>query len=963
MTKLCSLHTNTEYSFGESTIRIDSLISFAKEKGLESLVITDHNNLHGAYEFYTKCKKNNIKPIIGLDLDVQDFRFILLAKNYDGFKELARLSSMKLNGLEININDIQSINLFVIDHPTKGYFLKTKQMPSIENFFISSEKDFPNSVFVSETKILYEVENEAISILESANESSITWKKYKPYIYEQDENVSSVRQAISIADNCNLEFPEKSNHLPKFKNDFGLSSKDFFKKILQEKFKELFPSMDAVYLERLKYEVSIVNKLGFEDYFLIIWDFIKWAKSQNIAIGPGRGSAAGSLISYVLGITEIDPIKYELLFERFLNPERVTMPDIDIDIQDSRRDEVVNYLFEKYGHSHVAHITTFSRLGAKSALRDVARVMGIPVRDVNTLSKLVMSDLTLEEAYKQSSRFRATVNSSETYTNLFKWSKSIEGLPRQIGTHAAGVIISSTPLSKEFPILKNSEGLNQIQYSMEHLEVNGLLKIDLLGLKNLTILQDIQEQVWKSYKRKVDLKKIPDSDKLTNDLLSSGDTNGIFQLESYGMKDTLTKVGASSLEDVVAIISLYRPGPMESIPTYAARKANKESWDKVNDVFDKITSKTYGIIIYQEQIMQLSQEFAGMSFGQADILRRAISKKNPSEIEKMKEIFVKGAIAKGYEPEQIEKIYSLIERFADYGFNRSHAVAYGLLAYRMAYLKARFKLEFYTALLQASQGSQDATKKYVQEAKTNNIEVIPPTINSSEKIVFTSEKKIFMPLGIIKGFGQVAEDKVIIERLKGKFIDFFDAVSRLKIAGLGSAAIRLLIQANAMREFGNMQTLLDALPSAERYAELITIEKDGIKVLDPFIPKPNLAIQKQNVSEEIDAEIGAFGFLMNIFPTSGFEIHDKIMSIKKGESKEVVVHYASARVFKDKNGNEYAVASVSDSTTSIDLTIFVNEWKFVSTTKRNSIVKAIITLKEFNNKASYNLVKPWKEVQ
>lgn len=962
MPLVTSLHTNTEYSFHESTIRIDSLISFAKEKGLKSLAITDHNNMFGAYEFYTKCKANGIKPILGLDLDVEDFRLILLAKNYLGFKELARLSSLKMKGNNISQKDINTINLFVIDHPVHGFYAKTKKLLKLENYFIATSDDVANAVWVNETRILTESENEAISILETTD-TNIVWKNYKPYQLEADASKAPVRQAISIANECNVEIPKKVNHLPKYKNPEGISSDDFFKKILQENFKQLFPNLDKKYLERLKFEVSVIQKLGFSDYFLIIWDFIKWAKSKGISIGPGRGSAAGSLVSFTLGITEIDPIKYDLLFERFLNPERVSMPDIDIDIQDNRRDEVVEYLFEKYGQNNVAHITTFSRLGAKSAIRDVARIMNIPVRDVNTLSKLIPSDLTLAESYKLNTKFRAYINSNEQYIKLFKYSSSIEGLPRQIGTHAAGVVISENRIDHEFPTLLNSEGLNQIQYSMEHLEENGLLKIDLLGLKNLTILQDIQVEVWNTYKKKVDLRKIPDTDELTNELLSLGETNGIFQLESYGMKDTLSKVKVSGLDDIVAIISLYRPGPMDSIPVYAARKANKEQWNQINPVFDKVTKNTYGIMIYQEQIMQLAQEFAGMTFGQADILRRAISKKNLEQIDSMKQMFINGALAKGFNREQIEEIFELIEKFADYGFNKSHAVAYGVLAYRMAYLKARFKLEFYTALLQASLGSQDSIKKYVTEAKANHIEVLPPSITSSQKKVVNVDKKIILPLVIIKGFGNVAEDKLIAERSNGKFTDFFDAVSRLKLAGLGSSNIKLLIQANAMREFGNMQTLLDALPSAERYTDLITIEENGIKKLEAFIPKPRLMTQERNLVDEMNNEVAVYGFSLNAYPTTGLELKDKLTNIKLNEPVEVVIYYSGARVLKDVNNSEYAIAYVSDSTADIELKIFASDWKFVNITKKGAVVKAFIVMKEFNSRFSYNLVKPWKEIK
>jgi DNA polymerase-3 subunit alpha len=628
----------------------------------------------------------------------------------------------------------------------------------------------------------------------------------------------------------------------------------------------------------------------------------------------------------LLNITEVDPIKYGLLFERFLNPKRITMPDIDVDIQDNRRDEVVKYIFDKYGFENTGLIITFQRLGAKSSLRDCARFLKLPLRDIDMIAKSIPVGMDLNEAYNTNNVFKARINESEVNKKLFAMAKNIEGLPRQVGTHAAGVVVATRKIETYVPTIKTQDGFNQTQFSMNYLENNGLLKIDILGLKNLTIIQKVQQQVFKNYQKKINLEKIKLNDEATNALLSSSNTNGVFQLESYGMKATLGKIIVNSIEDITAIISLYRPGPMEFIGIYAERKKGLAPIESISRDYDKILASTYGIIVYQEQIMEIAQQITGMSFSEADILRRAISKKNSRLIESLKDKFIKGGIAKGYGLEVVEKIYAKIEKFADYGFNKSHAVAYALIAYRMAFLKARFPLEFYTSLLNANNSSQDAIKKYVMEAKKSLIEIVPPNISNSEKEAINIKGKIILPFTIIKGFGKVANENVLLERAKAPFENFFDFVSRMKVSGLSNTGIEILINANVLREFGNMQTLLDSLPAAIRYGDMIKVKRDGIFVLEKdIISKPKLIELPANINYEITMEQKLFGFKLNAFPTVMFETGQTLVNFQKETSLEVPILIEKIFRKKDKNGDEMGSVIVSDRNASIQINIFKDE--------------------------------------
>ena len=969
MIRTPSLHLNSEYSLLESAIKIDDLISFAIDNEMKTLVLTDHNVMFGAFEFVKKCENNNIKPVIGLDLDVRDFRLILLAKNYEGFQELMRLSSKKESGQEISHEEIDMFNLIAIDHPEYGYFIKHKEQLNIKNYYIGTETEtFPNAVFARVTKTLYSKDARKLAILKSigSGEDVDVKENMKGYMEGVDFDNILVQQASSILEGCDLTLPENVNPFPKFKIPNDVDKNTFFKTVIEESSKELLSNVDdkKAYIDRIKSETKTIIDLGFVDYFLLIWDMVKWAKSKNIIIGPGRGSAAGSLIIYILGITEVDPLKFDLLFERFLNKERISLPDVDIDIQDDRRSEVVDYLFEKYGDKNVAQISTFARIGSKTALRDSARINKFPIRDINSISKLVPNGSNLSESFSQSARFRAAIERTDEATMVFNDALLIEGFPRQKGTHAAGIVVSDSMVETKVPTTMANDKM-QTQYTMDFLETNGLIKLDLLGLRNLSILEMISDEIFAKYSKRVNLNKIPLNDEKTNKLLSSGDTDGIFQFESYGMKKTLNQIGVSSFNDVIAILSLYRPGPMDFIPLYAQLKKGVKKVKFISKEFNAIVDSTYGIIIYQEQIMMIAQDVSGMSFGQADILRRAISKKKISLINSLKDNFISGAINNGYKAETANEIYSMIEKFANYGFNKSHAVAYGMLSYRMAYLKAWFPTEFYTSLIKSSAGSKAQIKKYIDGAKKKGIKIVAPSIETSKSQAYCIGNEIFLPLIIIKGFGDSANTKFLEERsLNGDYSDFFNFISRMSIASLGEAQIATLIESGSLSKFGNVQTLLDSLPSALRYTKMITIKKDGESVLDKtMLPKPILVKAQKDSSLEIKNEIKLYGFQLSTFETESYELDKKLIDIPYNYAIELIVLFDSKKVFKDSADNDMARITLVDSTRRIEAVIFSSAYRFIENDKEKSIVKVKIKRTEFNGKESFTIISPWKVVK
>jgi DNA polymerase-3 subunit alpha len=568
----------------------------------------------------------------------------------------------------------------------------------------------------------------------------------------------AIENTLNIAKKCAIMAFERPPTLPKFSNekDFdeanelkiqalnGLKSRLETKFMAEKILLEEQEKINQEYLSRLDYEVSIITKMNFSGYFLIVSDFIKWAKNNNIPVGPGRGSGAGSIVAWALQITDLDPIRFGLLFERFLNPDRVSMPDFDIDFCQSRRDEVIDYVQKKYGKDYVAQIITFGKLQARAVLKDVGRVLQMPYNQVDRICKLIpfnaIEAVTLEKAIEMDKDLQNAVKEDPQITKLVNISLKLEGLNRHASTHAAGVVIGDKPLH-EICALYNDDGGNMpaVGYSMKYAESAGLVKFDFLGLKTLTTISETVKLVEQTNGIKIDINNLPLDDKLTFEMLASGDSIGVFQIESSGMRSVLRQMKADKIEDIIALISLYRPGPMDNIPTYIRRKHGEEKIIYPHRLLEKTLKETYGVIVYQEQVMEIAKVLAGYSLGGADLLRRAMGKKIKEEMDKQREIFVDGAVKNGVDKKQAGEIFDLVDKFAGYGFNKSHAAAYALISYQTAYLKAHYPVEFITASINLEIDNTDKINIFLQVAKDHGISILPPDINASEAY-FSIEK-------------------------------------------------------------------------------------------------------------------------------------------------------------------------------------------------------------------------------
>ena len=615
-----------------------------------------------------------------------------------------------------------------------------------------------------------------------------------------------------IVDKCNLVLDYHGYYFPKAIIDSKYSTKDYLRNLSLKGLKKRFENyikidnrynskeLAKIYKDRLDYELSIIDKMGFNDYFLIVYDYVKYAKTNDIMVGPGRGSAGGSLVSYCLGITDVDPICFDLLFERFLNPERVGMPDIDVDFEDNLRDKIFSYLGKRYGKNKVAHITTFGTFKAKLAIRDVSRILNLSDIKLNELTKYISSNLSIDESINNSDMLKNMIRGDEDISRVVRIAKKIEGLPKNYSTHPAGIIMADTDLCDYTALQEGIDGLYQTQYEAGDLERIGLVKMDVLGLRNLSIIKNVVNILKEEDNIDLDLKNIPLNDKLAYLELAKGNTLGIFQLEGGGVTNVLRNLKTSSLEDVIAATALFRPGPMEMIPSFIKRKFKQEKVEYLDASMKPALEKTYGIIVYQEQIMLIASAFAGYTLGEADILRRAVSKKKAKVIEEEREKFVAKAVSLGRDKKQANKVYDYIEKFASYGFNRSHAVAYAIIAYQMAYLKAHHYKAFVCALMSNCIGSLNNLKTYISEARSKQIIVLPPSINKSS-IEFVYDKEgIYYSLIGINNLGESLASAIIEERNKGLFSSYNDFLSRTKNI-INKKVFTYLVYSGALDEF------------------------------------------------------------------------------------------------------------------------------------------------------------------
>ncbi|MBI4744987.1 MAG: DNA polymerase III subunit alpha [Deltaproteobacteria bacterium] len=645
----------------------------------------------------------------------------------------------------------------------------------------------------------------------------------------------AIKNTIEIAERCNLKMEFGKYHLPHYHLPEGHTDMDRYfeeqaRKGLEDRFAVMNLSDDKkeVYRNRLEFEIDMIKKMKFPGYLLIVADFINHAKERGIPVGPGRGSAAGSLVAYAMRITDLDPLPYNLLFERFLNPERVSMPDIDVDFCIAGRDEVIRYVRDKYGKENVSQIITFGTMKAKAAIRDVGRGMDIPYGEVDRIAKLVPNTLgiTIKDALKQEPRLDELYKSSPHVKDLLDIAQALEGLTRHASKHAAGVVIANRPLVEYTPLYLADEEVTT-QYDMKYIEKLGLIKFDFLGLQTLTLIADALKLIKSVRGETIDMTKLPLNDEATYRLLSSGDTTGVFQLESSGMKDLLKRLKPSTFEDIIALIALYRPGPMNMIPEFIDRKHGRVEIKYEVPELEPILKDTYGVMVYQEQVMQISQAVAGYSLGEADILRRAMGKKKTDEMAKQKERFLEGAKHKKVNPRKAEKIFDLMARFAEYGFNKSHSAAYALIAYNTAYLKAHYPVEFTAALLTCEVSNTDKIIKYIGECRDHNITVLPPDVNESQRDFSVIDGKIRFGLAAVKGVGAAAVDIVIEEREKGGgFASLLDFCERVDLRKVNRKVLEGLIKCGAFDSRGTARAqMMEGLDRAMEVGQSLRKDK------------------------------------------------------------------------------------------------------------------------------------------
>ena len=982
------LHVRSCYTLLNSTLTIDKIIKNTKKHGYDAVALCDKGVMHGAMSFYHACQKEGIKPIFGLEVDAlyddDVFNFVLLAKNDEGYVSLLKLSTY-LNTEEHETIDIEHLSTYTKDcvvltggdsDAMETMLLQEKRdrlkeyLHACTQYFVSfyvsiarndsgllkkknqSLKEICREVgipFAALSRVYYEdMQDEecyrtlcAIDQGKSLDDKTLNSSSGRYFrspdemkaLYDDEELIATEEIAMM----CNVQMNLKKAVLPEFSNRYGISSEEFLRQLCHKGLAKRmnFQSIPKVYIERLNYELDVIISMHYADYFLIVWDFIRFAKTQDIYIGPGRGSAAGSLVAYCLGITHADPIKYHLLFERFLNPERVSMPDIDTDFPDNRRDEVIDYVTQLYGAHCVAHIITFNTLAAKQVLRDVGRAMDFSLREIDILCKLVPNRLkiTLKGAYEESAKFKERINSSEKYKRLFRIALRLEGLPRHASLHAAGIILSNENIDNVCPLIDVDEGVRASQFTMEYLEELGLIKMDFLGLRNLTIIDEIVHHINETAVQKLEIMKIPLDDALTYQLIRDVDTIGVFQLESDGMKNLIRKMKPRNFEDIVATIALYRPGPMENIPEYLDRREHPEKIDYIHPDLKPILENTYGIMIYQEQIMQVATKMAGFSLGKADNLRKAISKKKGDELIKLQADFIKGAVSKGYTLQLAQHVYDLIMKFANYGFNRSHSVAYGMIAYQLAYLKANYPLYFFNSLLNSVIGADSKTNAYVFEAKKRNIKILLPNVNTSELTYHIEQDALRYPLIGIKGIGRTVAQPIIEERKKhGPYLDFFDFVARMMKYRINKKTMEALIHAGALDDFKiNRVSMVASLDDAIRYGDLVKIEDEDQILLDfDLVSKPAMTYLKENTSVRAEKEKEYLGFYLTTHPIE--ELRNKIdpqlrpivfFKERRGYVK-FICQIEKCKPFRTKNGHMMMFVAVNDETGKFDLVCMPN---------------------------------------
>ena len=912
------LWVKTDYSILSSLIKIDDLIDKLISLNITSCAICD-DNLFGAMEFYNKCTKKGIKPIIGLEINI-DFPILLYAKNYEGYQALCRIDTLKNKGELYEEMLYKELDNLIVVIPFEHLIKASGFIDKLNEYFIGysnlldAEKIEGNKVYIKKIMSLSKKDEEYLPYLYKIKDENYTLDS--DVTIDEEVDISIKKDTMYFSNMCNLNVPKRTDLLPIYNENKDFDEKKYLTDLCVYGLKKrLNGNVPTCYVNRLKYELDVIAKMGFCNYFLVVWDYVKYAKKNGILVGPGRGSAASSLVSYSLGITDVDPIRYNLLFERFLNPERITMPDIDIDFDADKRGDVIDYVVKKYGKSKVCYIITFSNLLAKQVIRDLARIFEAPTFKIDSFLKNFDDKKNLKEQLSNP-LVKRMINEDKTLSKIYEVAIHLEGLKRHTSLHAAGIVISNKDLFNYVPLTLNSDGTYVCGYTMNYIEDLGLLKMDFLGLKNLTVISNVMEKI-----DDIKFNDIPLDDKKTFELFCNDNVDGVFQFESKGMRNFVQELKPSSLKDLIAAVALFRPGPMSNIPHYVARKNKKEKITYIHEDLKDILEDTYGIIIYQEQIMQIASKMAGFTYGEADVLRRAMSKKKEDVLLAQKDKFIKGSINKGYDEKIANEVYELILKFANYGFNKAHSVCYAIIGYKIAYLKVHYPNIFMCEILNNYIGLQAKTKICINECKRLGVKIVKPDINLSSCKYIIKDNELIYPLSLIKEIGTLTARQIENERLEnGDYTSYLDFVKRNY--KLGRNVIRNIILSGALDSFKKTRkTLIENMDEAINYAELCSDLEESL------VLKPEIKEYDEYSKEELTKhEIELYGFYISNHPTSKY-ITDKSITTKMLEkyfdsNVTMTLYFERKNEIDTKNKEKMMFITASDQYETVELVMF-----------------------------------------
>lgn len=1004
---------------------------------MHALALTDYGNLFGAAEFYSSAKSAGLQALVGMEAYLAPNRLeksrllyhvLLLVKNEAGYRNLIRLSSLGyLEGFYYKPRIDKALlrshaeGLIATSACLKGeipqhllhgrydrarataieyreifgddFYLEIQRHglsvdgPVIEGLTkLSRELHIP---MVASNDIHYLRSDQAashevlLSIQSGKTVTDVTRPKYPgdSFYFKSADDMknlfkdipSAIENTVAIAEKVRFQMQFGKSQLPKFALPEGKSEDEFLRQLAYDGLRAKAGELTTEMKERLEYELSMIAQMGFPGYFLVVQDFINSARHLGVAVGPGRGSAAGSLVSYAVGITNVDPIRYGLLFERFLNPERISMPDIDIDFDDRNRQRVIEYVIEKYGKSNVAQIITFGTMAARGVLRDVARAVDVPLAEADRIAKMVPKRLnvTLQAALEEVPEMKALETSpNSSLQALIRHAQELEGLVRQPGIHAAGVVITPRPLVELVPVYKSSRDEIATQFDKDWIEKIGLLKMDFLGLTTLTILQDALKLVESNHLVRIDLDRIPLDDETTFQLFWRGDTIGIFQFESQGMTEYMKQLKPTSIEDLIAMNALYRPGPMEFIKKYIERKHGREVVDCYHPDLEPILLPTYGVIVYQEQVMQVAQVLAGFSLGKADVMRRIMSKKEPKELEKIRPEWVTGAVQRGYSRELAEKLFEILVPFSNYAFNKSHSAAYSILAYQTAYLKAHYPSEFMAAVLSSEMANTERISVLIAACREFGIEVLPPDVNDSDAAFAVREKTIRFGLGAVKNVGLGAIDLILKARQeRGRFSNLLDLACRVDLRLVNKKVLESLVMSGACDSLeGHRAQQYDSVESVLEHAAKFQ-EREKSNQVDIFGNAQSSGesvatgfrlpdVPRWSSAESLSKEKELLGFYASGHPLDRYRLHleslctsTPLAEMRDGAEVRMGGMITEIRQIFDRKGNPMAFVKIEGLRGAAEATVFASVMKDVEPQMKKENVVLMVGKVSWRNDA------------